>query len=1361
ELKLPGVRLSPLERQAVTAKFDLTLTLLENEAGITGALEYNTDLFDRTTVSRLAGHFVTLLSNVVALLDRGISQLPLLSAAEQWQLVGEWNDTWRTDPQATAIQQLFEAQAGRTPEAIAVEFAGEQVSYAELDRRAQRLAHHLRGRDVGTDVLVGMFVERSVEMVVGILGVLKAGGAYLPLDPDHPQERLAFMLEDARVPLLLIQERMRDRLPAHAAEIVDVGRLPAGGTAIAPPAVSSEQLAYLLYTSGTTGRPKGVAVPHGTVIQFLESMRREPGLSSRDRLLAVTTLSFDIAVLELLLPLTAGARVVVADREQAADGAQLKALLADRGITVLQGTPATWRLLLEAGWPGNEGACGLRILCGGEALPRELAERLLARSPAVWNLYGPTETTVWSAVHRLESAAAPVPIGRPIGRTGIFLLDAHLRPVPAGVAGELHIGGAGLVRGYFGRPRLTAERFIPNPFNATGERLYTTGDLARCLPDGTIEFLGRRDHQVKLRGFRIELEEIAAVLAEHPGIRQAVVVLRQERLVAYAVAGGDSPPKAGELRSFLKERLPEYMVPAAYVELEALPLTPNRKVDRKALPEPQAGATAESYVMPRDPVEEILAGIWAQVLGLDRVGIRDHFFELGGHSMLATQVLSRVREAFRVELPLRRLFEGPTVAELAERVRAIRAREEGPEAAAIRPVPRDRELPLSFAQERLWFLDQLEPAVAAYNLRAVVRLSGRLEIAALATSLGEVVRRHESLRTRFVAHRGEPVQRLEPPPEAVALPLVDLSALEGDRWQAEARRLNTAEARRPFDLGRDPLLRAIVVRTDDATHLAFLTMHHIVSDAWSMRVLVREIGHLYGTLVRDRPPELPELPIQYADYALWQRERLHGERLERELAYWRQQLGESPAVLDLPTDRPVPKVTSPRGGAVRRSFPTGLLRALRARSRESGATLFMALLAGFQALLHRESGQREVSVGTPIAGRTRAELEDLIGFFVNTLVLRSAPAPGERFAAHLAAVRERCLGAYAHQEVPFERLVAELVPERSLSHTPLFQAMLMVEEDSPGELEWPGLRLNLAFDVAGGGGAQLGRLTLSMFVQEESLNADLAFQRDLFDPTTMSRLLAHFETLLEAAVDDPERRVDELPLLAAAERHQVRWECNDTQAPFPWEDGVHHAIERQAAERPDAIALIGNERWLSYGELDRRSDRLAHRLRDQGVGPEGVVALCVERSPEMVIALLAILKAGGAYLPLSPTAPRERLSFQIEDAGAVALVATRDAADHLDVPFPPTWVGAPSPLGDTSGSFPNHPPRGEGWGEGFFSLPEQASYVIYTSGSTGRPKGVQVTHRSMANIVTSFIASYGLSAADRVLQQTTVTFDVA
>jgi len=1367
-LERSGLEMSIEPAESGPVIFDLVANLQETPAGLRFSLRYPRALFDDSTIARMANHFRGVLEALVADPDARLSQLELLTAAERQQQLVEWNDTAAVVAGRSLVAQ-FEEQAARAPEAVALVCGSQQLSYGELNRRANQLAHHLRRGGVGPEVPVAICTERSPEWIVGLFGILKAGGAFVPADPAYPSERLRFILEDTGAPVLLTQRRLRDVFAAYPGAMLcldaDWPRVAGESTADPPRRISGDRLAYVIYTSGSTGRPKGVAVARDPLPNLIAWHHRRYRPRPGDRASQMAGPAFDASVLEIWSNLTAGATLCIADQETRTSPAQLRSWLDGASIALcLLVSPMTELLLAEEWSPGS----ALRsVMTGGDWLyhrpPPGLGFELV-------NHYGPTETTVLTTCGRVaptDQGTGVPDIGRPIPNVRVYLLDRHLRTVPRTVPGELCLGGDCLARGYLHLPAQTAERFVPDPFGGgAGGRLYRSGDLARYRSDGAIEFLGRIDDQVKIRGFRIELGEIEAVLGKHPAVREVAVVVhdagepdrpRQQRLVAYLVA--EPPPDRDELRRLGAERLPEYMIPSALVMLESLPLLPTGKVDRAALSRrvPPALIAGPAGRSPRQPLEEVVAAIWCELLGVEQIGIGESFFDVGGHSLLATQVASRIRQALGVELALREFFEAPTIAALARRLAAALATDDDP-AARLRPRPADRhdEPPLSFAQERLWFLDQLEPGMAAYNIPAVVRLSGRLDPEALAASLTEVLRRHESLRTRFVARRGEPVQRIGPPQE-VAVPLVDLSRLADDRRRTEARRLSRAEARRPFDLARGPLLRGMVARADGASHLALLTIHHIVSDGWSMRVLVRELGHLYGARVRGLPPELPELAIQYADYALWQRERLRGERLERELAYWREHLGTSPEVLDLPTDRPVPKVVNPRGGTVRRLFPAALTKALRARSREAGATLFMMLLAGFQALLHRESGQREVSVGTPIAGRTHAELEDLIGFFVNTLVLRSTLAGDESFGAHLAAVRERCLGAYTHQEVPFERLVAELAPARSLTHTPLFQAMFLLDEGSPEKLEWPELRIEPAPELAGGGSAQLGRLTLTVVAGEEELSAHLAFQRELYDRTSMARLLAHLETLLAAAVAEPKRRVSELPLVAAAEQHQVRWEWNDTRTPFAWEGGVHRAFERRAAQCPDAVAIVRGGcgqpegRW-TYGELNRRANRVAYWLREGEVEPEQVVGLCVERSPAMVAALFGILKAGAAFLPLSPAAPRERLAYQLTDAGAVAVVATARS-------------GAPLPAGawKTLWLDPEHqlPPPAAAGNPGVPVAAENACYAIHTSGSTGQPKGVQVSHRSVANIVASFVTSYAISAADRVLQQTTITFDVA
>jgi amino acid adenylation domain-containing protein len=1069
------------------------------------------------------------------------------------------------------VHRAFEAQAERTPEAIALAFEDRQLTYRELNARANRLAHRLRALGVGPDVLVGLCVERSVEMVVGLLGILKAGGAYVPLDPAYPDNRLAFMLDDARVGLLLTQQSLREDFPADGPRVLcldseweglaeESEANPAGGAAGA-------NLAYVIYTSGSTGKPKGVQVPHAALANFLQSMRQSLAVAEHDVLLAVTTLSFDIAGLELFLPMTVGARLLLVGREVAADGPRLIDRLNNAGITFLQATPATWRLLLEAGWAGSP---SLTMLCGGEALPRELADRLRGMGARLWNMYGPTETTIWSSMAAVEVEEGPVSIGRPIANTQMYVLDAHLRPVPVGVTGELYIGGLGLARGYLGRPGLTAERFLPDPLGPEpGRRLYRTGDLARWRADGSLECLGRVDHQVKIRGFRIELGEVESALLRHPSAREAVAVAREDtpgdkRLVAYVVARPELPVSAAELRRSVMESLPEYMVPSKVVLLDALPLTPNGKIDRNALPPPEQvpSAPEDHFVPPRGPVEEALVGIWGEVLVRDRIGVHDNFFDLGGHSLMAAQLLARVRDTFAVEVPLRELFDMPTVAGLARRLEEVLRAGSGLSSPPLQPADRDGEIPASFAQQRLWFMDQLEPGGVSYNMPIAVRVVGALDLSALERALNEVVRRHESLRTTFTAVDGRPLQVIAPS-LAIPLPIVDLDAIPEDERPAEVERRLHEEARRSFDLARGPLVRAGLLRVEEREHVVFLIMHHIISDGWSLGVLVQEMATLYGAFSQGRPSPLPELSVQYADFAVWQRSWLQGEVLQAELDYWKGQLAGVP-VLDLPTDRPRPAVLSQRGGERHRVLPKALLAEIKALGRQEGATLFMTLMAAFQTLLHRHSGQGDFAVGTPSAGRTRSEIEDLVGYFVNTLVLRAPLVDNPSFRELLRRVRQASLGAYAHQDLPFEQLIGVLHPERDPSRAPLFQVMFAFQNAPLPALESPELSMTPLLTDSG---TAKFELMLVVEEKEDGLHAILEYSADLFDPATVDRMLGHLQILLEGIVAHPDRRVGSLPMLTEEEQQQMLRQWNEPE---------------QADDGPDLVDLD----QLSDDELD-------------------------------------------------------------------------------------------------------------------------------------------------------------------------------
>ncbi|HVG10753.1 MAG TPA: amino acid adenylation domain-containing protein [Thermoanaerobaculia bacterium] len=1187
-----------------TAKLELTLSLRLSGDRIEGWIEHDTDLFDGISVLRWARYFQTLLDAGLADPERPVTELPLLGPEETGQLLREWNDNRSPFPE-TCVHLLFDAQAERSPDAIALSCGGVDLSYRELAARANGLAHRLRRLGVGPEVAVGLPAERSIETVVGLLAILKAGGLYVPLDPSYPQERLDGMIEDSGVRFVLSPGQ-------HLGEPLSAPVLP-------------ESLAYTIFTSGSTGRPKGVQVPHRALASFLASMAGR--LREDDVLLAVTTLSFDIAALEILLPLIVGARVVVASREVAADGALLAAEIARSGATVLQATPSTWQMLIESGWSGSP---GLTALCGGEALPRELARGLLDRTSALWNLYGPTETTVWSSACRVDRT---VSIGRPLANESIHLVDRRLQPLPIGVEGELLIGGAGLARGYSGRPDLTAERFLPNPFGEPGARLYRTGDLARRLPDGRLEILGRLDQQVKVRGFRIELGEVEAALEAHPAVSRAVAAVRDGRLAAYTV-GGAGP---AELRAWLARRLPGPMIPSLFMTLDALPLTPNGKVDRLALPDP--GPAPDLGETPDTPDEAALAEIWEEVLGIEGVGRHRSFFELGGHSLLATRLISRVNQAFRTDLPLRALFEAPTLEGLALLVR----RGQRLPLPDFRSVPRGGPLAPSFAQERLWVMDRLSPGSTVYNLFQALELSGPLDETELERAFSEVARRHETLRTRFTTVQGRPMQIVEPH-RFRPLPVVDLRSLPLSLRQGEADRLSLEEARRPFDLLRGPLVRIGLLRLGESSRL-LLTLHHIICDGWSLDLLVREVGG----------QSLPELPFQYADYADWQR-RWPAELLDGQLSWWQERLA-GLSTLELPTDRPRLAAQSFRGGVVSTALP--------ALPRGRRATPFMTMLAAWQILLHRLTGQTDVVVGSPVANRGRREIEDLVGFFVNNLVLRVDLSGNPAFAEVLGRSREAVLSAHACQDLPFERLVSELEPERDLSRSPLFQVSFSIREALPplrGRL--------LDIDT----GTSRFDLWLQIAPQEDGGTARAEYASDLFDAVTIQRWLGHLRVLLEGIAASPDTPISELPLLSPAERHNLlEWNGGEER-----KTTIRQLFEQQAARTPDALALLWDGGQLTYAELNAWADRLA-----LGMWPGMRVAVLAERSPELVAALLAVFKAGATYTPLDPELPAERRALLLEDLP--------DPADGLAYILHTSGsTGRPKPVGVTHEALAEH-----------------------------------------------------------------------
>ncbi|WP_414575219.1 amino acid adenylation domain-containing protein [Anabaena sp. CCY 9402-a] len=1415
---LSGLKIEPLETEHSTSRFDISLDMYETPSGLRGTWEYSTELFEKATIERLVAHFQILLSTIVANPEQSINELPLLTAEEQ-NLLTQWNDTY-TEITELRVYELFSQQVAKTPDKIAVIFGNKSLTYQQLEQEANQLAAYLQNIGVQAETRVGICCDRSLEMVISLLAVYKAGGAYVPLDPSYPQERLQFIINDSQISILLTQTSLLNNLPEHSAAIICLDNsqqllsshpyTPTPPHPYTPP--HSEQLAYLIYTSGSTGTPKGVQILHRSLSNFLTAMSKAPGLTAADNLLAVTTLAFDIAALEIFLPLIVGACLVLVEREVTLDGERLAQAIAQHEITVMQATPATWRLLLASGWEGKQ---DLKILCGGEALDNTLAQQLLSCTQEVWNLYGPTETTIWSAAQKL-SIDEPVTIGHPIANTQFYVLDQHLQPVPIGVPGELYISGAGVARGYWQRPELTAERFInwglgtgdwglgiktlrtqhrlnaALPLTARAKRpasanstLYKTGDRVRYLRDGKLEYLGRLDYQVKIRGFRIELGEIEAVITQHPQVSQVVVRVREDepgeqRLVAYIVPNSQDLA-VNDLQQFLASKLPKYMIPGVFVTLTALPLTPNGKVDRKALPTPNTQSQVNET--PRTPTEEVLASIWATVLGVKSVGIEDNFFDLGGHSLLATRLISQVRQVFGVELPLRHLFESPRIGDLA-RVIAQSHKEISP----ILPISRTGNLPLSFAQQRFWILAQLEPDSPFYNIPLAVQIRGNIDLDSLQRSFTEVVRRQEILRSHFLNVDGQPVLRIADVCD-VKIPVIDLQGLPEFEQQQQVKELARNQAQQAFDL--DGLLwRVRLVKLGEGNQVLLLTLHHIIADAWSVGLLVREISHAEAQRRKAEfsqdlenpspnlsparrealtfPPSLvgkgvrglghnEEKKIQYVDFAFWQREWLQGRVLEEHLQYWRGQLESAPVMLKLPTDYPRPAVQSFRGAVYGFGLSRELTQGLQGLSRRYHSTLFMTLLAVWNVLLYRYSGDDDIVVGSPVANRNRVETEGLIGCFANTLALRTDLSGNPSFAGLLSRVRAIALGAYAHQDLPFEQLVDVLQPVRSLSHSPIFQVMLVLQnlplpDLDMGEVQWQVIEAD----------SGTAKFDLTWFVSEtaQGLSCKLEYNTDLFAATTIKRLAGHIETLLEAVVLNPQQHINELPLLTTAEQQQLaQWNATERQYT---QQCLHELFETQVTQTPEQIAVIWGEERLTYQELNTKANQLACHLQSLGVQPETPVGICVDRSLNVIIGLLAILKAGGAYVPLDPTYPETRLAFIIEDAQMQVLLTQQKQLTKLpqlqipiislDSPLLtqhrlnaalPLTAWAKRPANSTQHS------------------PLNLAYIIYTSGTTGIPKGVAITHQSPVTLMYWAREIYSQAELTGVLASTSICFDLS
>jgi pristinamycin I synthase-3/4 len=1260
----------------------------------------------------------------------------------------------------------FETHAARTPAAIALESPASALTYDALNAQANRIAHWLITRGVGPEDVVAVALRSSPELVSSLLGVWKAGAMYLPLDPGYPAERLRYMVADARPRCLITTADVEGRLGSIDPAIVRLD--PAGDHSLADqPATNPTDhdrvatlahSAYVIYTSGSTGRPKGVVVPHHALANFLAFMSDHYRCHADDVVLSTTPISFDIAGLELYLPLVNGARLVLVPRDIAVDGVALRGRLTEVRPTLIQGTPALWQLLREAGWLPAEAPRGLRILCGGEALPQDLGDFLSAGAHAeVWNLYGPTETTIWSLVAAVRSGE-PISIGAPLWNTGVHILDHALHPLPLGSAGELYLSGDGLARGYLGKPALTAERFVASPFGPAGSRMYRTGDIARRRPDGMIEFLGRADEQVKIRGYRIELGEIEVALRAQPGVAQARVIVRDDspgatHLAGYVVAEPGSALDPIALRRALRDSLPDYMIPAGIAILSRFPLTPSGKVDRKALPALELRSAARRA--PATAHEGAIASLFQELLQIDDVGADDGFFDLGGNSLLATRLIARLRSELVVELPIRAVFEAPSPAALAQRLdRGAVVRR------PLRPMPRPDHIPLSFAQRRLWFLHRLEGPSATYNLPTAVRLTGVLDLQALRAAVDQLVARHESLRTRLDDGPHGPRQVVVPPERAaVAITVHDVAAAE---LQAAIERAAEYE----FDLATEIPIRVDLFQVTADSHVLLLCFHHVASDGWSLAPLVRDLCAAYAAQLRGDLHAPPPLPVQYVDYTLWQRQLLGSaddptSLLSRQLAYWLQALANAPEQLDLPTDRPRPSVASFRGDVVRFDVSAALCAKLLGLAGDAQVTLFMVMQAATATLLTKLGVGTDIPLGSPIAGRGDDALDDLVGFFVNTLVLRTDTSGNPTFRELLARVRKSNLDAYGHPDLPFEYLVEVMSPTRSSSHHPLFQVMLVLQNNLEPHWEMPGLvadRETIATRTA--------KFDLTIELSErrdrhgrpDGLRGEIEYATDLFDRASVERMARCLVRILDTSADDPGRRLANIAILDAAQEREILDHWNDTERALP-EAMFPTLFERQVERSPAAIAVVCADEQLSYAQLDRQANQIARWLIAHSVGTEDIVGLSLRRSPSLLSSLLGILKAGGGYLPLDPDYPLERLSFMLGDARPRALITTRAVVDRLAAAaegIPRLILDDPADLARLA-ALPDPPVDDADRLRPL--LPDSLAYVIYTSGTTGQPKGVAVSHRGVPNLARSYIDCFQLSESSRFLQFSSINFD--
>ncbi len=1322
-------------------------------------LAYDADLIDEEMIMQILEHLVNIIESLVENSSGKVSEIQFLSDDEVKRLISDFNNTEKDYPSEYLIHEWFEKIAEQHKDKTALYVKNKEYTYAQLNSDANKLARYLVKIGIKPESKIGICLERSYEMVYATLAVLKAGATFVPLDPAYPKERLKYIVNDSGLTVLITHsdlsilfkdEPVTELLIDKKHEIIDDQR-----SEDLDISIPLNNMAYIIYTSGSTGKPKGVMLEHLSLVNFINNSINDFKIDTNSRVLQFASFSFDAAVGEIFMGLLSGATLVIAERETVMSVDAITDFINEQKITHATLPPSLLSLVDVDKIEPNK-----TIASVGDSCPWDLANKW-SKKHIFFNGYGPTETTVgaaWDVVNENNvDKSITTPIGKPIGNVKIYLLDEKMNPVPIGVEGEIYIGGVGVGRGYLYRPELTAEKFVPDPFSGMeGARLYRTGDKGKYLRSGEIEFVGRVDFQVKIRGFRIELGEIEAIINNHKSVKSSAVIAVKdsygnERLVAYVIP--ESPDVDTEdIKEFLRDKLPDFMIPSVIVKMDAFPLSPNGKVDRKALPRPDHIELEQKIVLPRTATEELIANIWADVLKIDKVGIYQNFFEISGHSLLATQVVSRLKESFKFDIPIKTLFDFPTVNLLAQEIEKLELSNAGNLPELIK-VDRNVKIPLSFSQQRLWFLNELKPNDPSYNITNAFVLKGDLDISALKQSIKYLIDRHEILRTVFEEDRGMPFQKIYPEME-IEIPLIDLSMLSKSERRDKAKNLAHNEAQKPFNLKKGPLIRLLLLKTGEEEHIIIFSLHHIIADGWSIPILIKETIEIYDSIKAEKPVKLPELEIQYADYAFWQKQFMEGELYKKELEYWKNELSGIPPVLDLPTDKPRPSIQTFNGAKYKFDLPSDLINELKALSRNQNVTLFMTMLAVFQTLLHKFSAQKDIVIGTPIAGRTDAKLEKLIGFFVNNLVIRTKFYKNQTFKELLKQVRDVTLGAFTNQDMPFDKLVEELQPVRDLSHTPIFQVMFVFQNIPYENVTSTDFQLK-PFEFSSG--TTTYDLSLTLNESNGGMLGIFEYNTDLYFESTIERLANYYKNLLQIAVKNIKKKISNVQLITEAEKEKYINALNNTADIYPDKYTVHKLFEKIAEKDPGNIALFYAESAadeasaVSYQELNIRANKLASYLLKEGIEKEDRVAIILDRSFEMIEAILGILKAGGAFVPVDFNYPQERIDYMLTDADVRYVITTTQLAERIPGKSNLILMDKKEEL--FAGEDSKNPEVNV--------LPDNLAYVIYTSGSTGKPKGTMLAHRGLTNLANVHRKRFNITPDSKILQFSSSSFDAS